>query len=88
MTTPPSELPEVKELLKKADQDAEAERKVFCLDDFTADADEINEVLIPELGVVRYKRLTIVDLEKVTGKNTTEMSLQIICLMMAKANLS
>ena len=70
-------------LEKKAEK-----RRLFNIDEFVAEADEILEAEIPDLDlVVRYKRLTNADLLKVLKiDDPSEQGLEILFYMLSRAD--
>ena len=72
-------------LEKKAEK-----RRLFNIDEFVAEVDEILEAEVPDLNlVVRYKRLTNADLLKVLKiEDSSEQGLEILFYMLSRADPS
>ena len=81
------DLKKAQEMLRKIDKVEEETQKLFNIDDFIADVDEVHEVYVRGIGKVKYKRLTSEDVAKSrTIENPTESGYFLLYLMLSKAN--
>ncbi|RLI53822.1 MAG: hypothetical protein DRP09_14770 [Candidatus Thorarchaeota archaeon] len=73
--------------LKEFEEKKREQAKIFKIDEVLADSNKTYEVYVPEIdAVVKYKKLTIGDLEDIKGKTDEEIAIRLLWKMLNKAD--
>lgn len=86
-----SKVEEYAEKLKKFEEKAEEEARLFDINEFLKDAETVLEKNVKGVGIVRYKRLSFIesmDLMQKYGNDKERFALALVATMLSKADPS
>lgn len=84
-----SKVEEYAKKLQQFEEKAEEEAKLFNIDDFLLDVDKTLEKKVEGVGVIRYKRLSFIEVIELTekyGKDPKKFSTALVVKMLSKAD--
>jgi hypothetical protein len=84
-----SKVEEYAKKLQEFEKKAEEEAKLFNIDDFLADIDKTIEKNVEGVGIIRYKRLSfmeVVELSQKYGNDQMKFSTALVVKMLSKAD--
>jgi hypothetical protein len=84
-----SKVEEYAKKLQEFEKKAEEEAKLFNIDEFLADADKVIEKYVEGVGVIRYKRLSFMEVVELSQKykdDQMRFSTALVAKMLSKAD--